>query len=201
MKVSPRGSWTWEVARLFPRQGEWTESEYLSLDCNRLMELADGCLLFPPAPDVPHQRIVSAVIARLTRYVESRCIPVYVLHAPLPVRLKPGLYREPDIVVFAPEQVGELDYPEGAILVMEVVGRDEDGRELDYQRKPLDYAAAGIPEFWIVDAVLEVITVFALNGDQYRVHGEFGRGDLAASAIYQGFEIGVSEVLDQASID
>jgi len=45
------GTLTYEVAELFPRQGEWTEEDYLSLpETNRLVELSDGKLVVLPMP-------------------------------------------------------------------------------------------------------------------------------------------------------
>ena len=57
-RASRRGEPTWELALLFPFQGEWTESAYLALDTNRLIELSDGCLEFLPMPTVLHQLIM-----------------------------------------------------------------------------------------------------------------------------------------------
>lgn len=37
----------WEVATLFPPQGDWNESDYLALATNRLVELSDGSRLLP----------------------------------------------------------------------------------------------------------------------------------------------------------
>jgi Uma2 family endonuclease len=59
----------------------------------------------------------------------------------------------------------------------------------------LEYAAAGIPEYWIVDPEQSTIRVLALDGDKYRLHGEFGRGQKATSVLLAGFEIQVDEVL------
>ena len=41
---------TWEIARLFPAQGEWSAEEYLSLETNQLVEFSNGVLEFPPMP-------------------------------------------------------------------------------------------------------------------------------------------------------
>lgn len=51
--VSQRGDWTWELVTLFPRQGEWSEEEYLSREFEGLVEFTDGVLefvspLYPP---------------------------------------------------------------------------------------------------------------------------------------------------------
>ena len=52
------GEPTWEVTEFFPRQGEWTEAEYLAFESNRLVELADGHLEVLPMPTLTHQLIV-----------------------------------------------------------------------------------------------------------------------------------------------
>src|SRR6516225_2804569 len=51
------GEPTWDIARLFPAQGDWSESEYLALATNQLIELTDGALDFLPMPTIFHQRI------------------------------------------------------------------------------------------------------------------------------------------------
>lgn len=51
----------WDIALLFPAQGEWTEEEFLELEHNsqnRLIELVDGHLEVLPMPDLFHQGIV-----------------------------------------------------------------------------------------------------------------------------------------------
>jgi hypothetical protein len=35
---------TWDVVKLFPAQGEWTESDFFRLHGNQLVELVDGKL-------------------------------------------------------------------------------------------------------------------------------------------------------------
>jgi hypothetical protein len=49
---------TLEIAKLFPRQGEWTEMDYFSLpEINRIVELSEGRLIISPSPTPKHQRI------------------------------------------------------------------------------------------------------------------------------------------------
>ena len=49
----------WEVALLFPAQGEWSEDDYLWLtDPGCLVELTDGHVEVLPMPTDAHQRIV-----------------------------------------------------------------------------------------------------------------------------------------------
>ena len=52
---------TWEIARLFPPQGEWSEEEYFALNTNRLIEFSDGRLEFLPMPTIFHQLIMKFI--------------------------------------------------------------------------------------------------------------------------------------------
>lgn len=57
---SQRGEPTWEIAQLFPRQGEWTVREYLRLPSERHVEYDRGRLEFPPIPTGYHQEVSSS---------------------------------------------------------------------------------------------------------------------------------------------
>ena len=77
---------------------------------------------------------------------------------------------------------------------MEVVSPDQPERDLE--EKPLDYAEARIPEYWIVNPMDEAITVLTLHGRSYDARGPFRRGDRAASVLVQDFSVSVAEVFD-----
>jgi Uma2 family endonuclease len=175
---------TWDIAYLYPMQGDWTENDYLTLEANsgnRMIELVNGRIEFPPMPDMFHQDIVKFLLFRLHDFV----VPHFdgeVLHAPLPVRLGKGVYREPDIAYFKPHRIKDrCKPPEGADLVMEVVSPGKDARQRDLKDKRADYAKAKIPEYWIVDPETRTITVLTLSGRTYKIHGEFKAGEQAAS--------------------
>src|ERR1700730_19024010 len=87
--VSKKGEPTWEVAMLFPPQGEWSEAEYLSIKTNRLVELSEGFLEFLPMPLPVHQLMVAFFYETLWAFVKSNNLGM-VFFAPLPVRLWPG---------------------------------------------------------------------------------------------------------------
>jgi Uma2 family endonuclease len=191
---SKRGEPTWEMARFYPAQGAWTESEYLALEANQLIEFSDGLLEFLPMPTILHQQIVKHVHNHLDAFVEANATGS-VLFAPLPVRLRAGKFREPDIIYLKPERIKDvLKQPEGADLVMEVVSGEYEDRERDLKVKRVDYAAAKIAEYWIVDPEEQQITVLTLDGDAYREHGVFRPGERAASVLLPGFGVDVAAV-------
>jgi Uma2 family endonuclease len=187
----------WEVAYLFPYQGEWSEGDYLSLGGSRLVELVDGRLEVLPMPGERHQLIVACLYGLLAAFVRARRLGV-VLFAPLSVRVGERRFREPDVVFMRQEHAGRRhgQYWEQPDLVMEVVSPD--GRDRDLVEKRADYARAGIPEYWIVDPEEERILVLALDGESYRVHGDFRGGDTAASPTLPGFSVPVDDALNAA---
>jgi Uma2 family endonuclease len=192
--LSQRGEPAWEVARLLPAQGEWTESADLALDTNRLIELSDGCLEFLPMPIPLHQLIVDYLHTLLKAYVAVHASGL-VFFAPLPVRLWPGKFREPDIIYVKRERVPNLrGQPQGADLAMEVVSEGAENRKRDLEIKRQEYALAGISEYWIVDPQEQRITVLTLDGQSYRVHGEFVPGMQATSVLLPGFSVEVKAV-------
>jgi Uma2 family endonuclease len=194
------GEPAWDVATLFPGQGYWSEEEYLDLPTNRLVEFTRGHVEVLPMPTTSHQIIVALLFRLLETFVERRKLGT-VLFAALPVRLWEEKYREPDVVFLLSkhaQRIGE-QYWEGADLVMEVVSDDAKSRHRDLVMKRREYARAGILEYWIVDPLKERITVLRLAGRKYVVHGSYGRGDQACSALLDGFEVAVAAVFAAAS--
>ena len=192
---SKRGNPTWEIAQFFPRQGDWTEDDYFALDDNRRIELSNGCLEILPMPTVPHQAILAYLFTALQSFVHARKLGK-VLFTGLVVRLWEGKLREPDIAFLSKER-GSLSTEQcwsGADLVMEIVSKNY--RKHDLKTKRLEYAQAGIPEYWIIDPQKSQITVLKLSGGRYVEHGVFKRGDRATSFLLKGFAVAVSEALD-----
>jgi Uma2 family endonuclease len=184
----------WDIARLYPDQGYWSEDDYLELDTNHLVEFTDGFIEVLPMPKTSHQRIVQYLSNRLLDFVSAGGLGM-VLFAPLRIRLRRNKYREPDVVFMLAKHAARIheDYWDGADLVMEIVSDDPESRERDIVKKRRAYAAAGIPEYWIVDPKERRITVLKLSGKGYAVFGEYGEGQKARSALLKGFLIDVSE--------
>jgi Uma2 family endonuclease len=187
----------WEVARLFPAQGSWSEEDYLDLDGNYLVEYSQGFIDVLPMPTPSHQDLVLALYGFLLGF---SAIPklgrLYV--APLRVRIGPREFREPDILFVLREHAHLIGrrFCKGADLVMEVVSPAPSDRRRDLKDKRRDYAKAGISEYWIVDPRDERIIVLRLDGKNYTVHGEFSRGEKASSHLLKGFTVDVSAAFD-----
>lgn len=189
------GQPAWDIALLYPLQGQWTREEYLKLtdSSRRLIEFTAGQIEVLPMPTIEHQLILKFLFKILDAFVEQRQLGV-VLFAGTRVYVEPERFREPDVVfkfAAAHARSGKRYY-EGADLVMEVVSDDETSRARDHEKKVTDYATGGVPEYWIVDPQLRTITVLTLHNDAYQIHGVFAEGQTATSPLLPGFAVNVT---------
>ncbi|QDT70882.1 Uma2 family endonuclease [Lacipirellula limnantheis] len=191
----------WEVARLFPLQGKWSVDDYLQFTdgVNQLVEFSAGKIDVLEMPATAHQRILIYLFRLMSRFVDKRKLGE-VMIAALRVRIAADVFREPDIVYFGRENRSHIQdrFWTGADLVVEIVSDDAKSRERDYITKREDYAAAGIPEYLIVDPVERRITVLALDGSAYTTVGEFRPGDQATSKLLEGFSVDATAVFQAA---
>jgi Uma2 family endonuclease len=177
-------------------QGSWTEQQYLRLSgqTNRLIEYADGHIEIVPMPTDDHQAILQWLLRVLETFMMARGGVVRV--APLRLRLPSGRHREPDLLVLreATDARRQNDYWRGADLVAEVISPDDPERDTVVKRA--DYAAARIPEYWLIDPRVDEVIVLRLVGDAYTEHGRFGRGQVATSALLPDLAIPVASLFD-----
>lgn len=181
---------------VLPPQGAWDEAAYLWLTdhSNRLIEVTDGCIEELPMPTSTHQAVLLFLYDLFRSYVKPRGGVVMV--AALRMRIRAGAFREPDLLLLRDRADRRYRdrYWLGADLVAEVVSPDNPDRDLVEKR--VDYAAAGIPEYWIADPRDETITVLTLRAGAYVEHGAYGRGAAAASPLLAGFSADVGAVFD-----
>lgn len=127
--------------------------EFLTLPIDgRQMEWVDGeAIIFMP-PNARHQLISGLLQFLLTGFVSlfnlGRVIP-----APFEMRTRPdGPAREPDILFIAREHLDRLTEQRlvgPADLIIEIVSTESVNR--DRREKFLEYAAAGVSEYWWID--------------------------------------------------
>ncbi len=183
---------------LAPLQGLWTEAQYLVLTdgTNQLIEFTDGHIEVLPMPTRNHQIMLLQLYGLLETFLQlPRGI---VLVAPLRLQIRPGKYREPDVLLLLDErdERNQNAFWLGADLVVEIVSPDDPER--DTVDKVADYAEANIPEYWIVNPLEATITVLMLAGDAYATHGIFQRGQTATSPLLPGLAVDVDAMFADA---
>ena len=192
---SANGEPAWEAAYMLPVQGSWSEEDFLKFHTNRMAELVDGRLEILPMPTLKHQRILRWLLGMFEAAAPGGSITLF---APLPTRLFPGTIREPDLLYIAPENAPgpDVDYPTHIDLALEIVSPGKDARQRDYEDKRIDYARAGISEYWIVDPLENQVTVLVLQDSIYLEHGVFRMGDIASGLLLPGLSVDVRAMLN-----
>jgi Uma2 family endonuclease len=190
--VLPAQSLEFDMALL---QGLWTEALYLKLSeqTNQLIEFTDGIVEALPVPTRYHQ----VLLLFLYDLLRDTIRPLgKVLVAPMRLQIRAGKYREPDLLVLcnAADSRNQDAFWFGADLVVEIVSPNDPER--DTMVKRADYAEARIPEYWIVNPIDESITVLVIDGDAYREHGIFHRGQSATSLLLPSLTVSVDNVFD-----
>jgi Uma2 family endonuclease len=194
--LPPAQEWKDVLEEILPPQGRWSEDQYLVLTDhrNRLIEFTDGFLEILPFPTDKHQSVLSLLLLAFHGFAEPRGGKVR--FAPLRLRIRPGKFREPDLLLLlsAADPRRQNRFWLGADLALEVVSEEKPERDLVDKRG--DYAEGRVPEYWIVNPQTETITVLRLRDDIYEEAGIYRRGESAASTILPGFSVAVAAVFD-----
>jgi Uma2 family endonuclease len=91
--------YAWEVATLFPEQGEWSEEEYLELTdhSNRRIEFTDGRLEFLAMPTEIHEALLQFLFFALHRFVDEKRLGKVYWNG-IRLRIRPRKIRLPDVI-------------------------------------------------------------------------------------------------------
>ena len=136
--------WKDLLEQILPPQGEWSEEAYLVLTDhrNRLVEFTDGFLEVLPMPTDKHQSVLQFLFLAFFHVVQPRGGKVH--FAPLRLRVRPGKFREPDLLLLlsAADSRRQNRFWLGADLALEVVSEEKPERDLVDKRG--DYAEAHV---------------------------------------------------------
>ena len=185
------------ILELFPAQGEWREGDYFSLPGNRLVELLDGTVEVLPMPSIHHQLLSRSVFLMLNEFVVSRELGI-AMTAPTRVRIADHRYREPDVLFISSSklQLRQEQYLVGVDLVIEIISPDDPDRDLIDKR--IDYAQAGISEYWIIDPRNSTVRVLELSAKTYQETNTDTCSITAESRVLPGFSVNVKQLFEHA---
>ncbi|WP_066288609.1 Uma2 family endonuclease [Bacillus sp. FJAT-29937] len=163
-----------------------------------LLEYIDGYVYMSPSPATKHQRVSSKLHIKLGNFLEGK--PCEVFHAPFDIELKNEKIDGtkiviPDLTVIC-EKSGFTDkrYIGVPNLIIEILSPSNQTHDLITKLNL--YMNYGVQEYWIVNPMLNAITVFALNDEemyeQHDMKAEIGR---VTSKLLEGFSVNLEEVL------
>ena len=173
-----------------------TLSEYMALDIDGLWELADGELYEMPLPNIDHQGLIGCLYYMLGVYLDETSSRLGHAWLGVGVALSETMLLIPDLVFVSSRRrdVIQPNYVDGVPdLVVEVLSTN---RRHDLTLKRGWYAAAGIPEYWIIDPINDTMTVLELSGAEYVERAVLGRSDTLATPIIPGFELQLERLFD-----
>jgi Uma2 family endonuclease len=133
-----------------PKPKLWTREEFYELAeqgyfRGKRVQLIDG-EIFEMAPQGhPHSRAITL----LNRWATTQFPAPALVRIQMPLNASARSDPEPDVAIVPDPSWALTDHPETAVLVIEV---SDSSLRLD-RRKAAIYAAAGVPEYWIVNLV------------------------------------------------
>ena len=161
------------MTMLAEKQRRFTVDEYYAMACAGILteddriELIDGFIIAMSLVGDPHVDCIN----NLTRLFVLRTDPKAIVSVQNPVRLNDYSEPEPDVVLIRPGRAGKPG-AEDVLLLVEV---SDTTLDFDREIKRPRYAAAGIPEVWIVD----------LQGERVEVYREPGPEGYAEEASFE----------------
>lgn len=160
-----------EAAALLPQQLDLlTLAQWGELPEDVQGELVDGHLIEEEMPSFEHEAIVLFLASRLLAWLGDQG---FVAVSGVKYAVAPQRGRLPDLTVFLPG--GRVPPRRGVVTVapdiaVEVVSPSLADQRRDRVEKLAEYAAFGIPYYWIVDLQLRTFEVFERGADGRYIH-------------------------------
>lgn len=177
-----------------------TISDYLAIEeiYEGQQEFFDGEIV-----KMPPESNLNAMISVFLLVSLARFVPVtWLRHKDIEIVVADRV-RMPDLIVLGEELATSLlasgrstitgDMP-APLLAVEVVSPGKKNEDRDYRFKRSEYAARGIPEYWIIDPTKERVTVLTLVDGLYEPT-EYQGSDRLISSLFPELELTVEQLL------
>ena len=182
-----------------------TLKDYLTYDdgTETRYELEDGVLIEMGAENPLNPQIASFLLSVFFQLG----VPIYrlVIGHQIGVSSTRATARQPDLMVHSEASDAAIMH-DGKLLqfsapppmlVVEIVSSsdtDQKSRSRDYVDKRREYATRGIPEYWIVDPIAEMMLICTLNDRSYQ-SVEFRNNDTLISPTFRALDLTAEHVL------
>jgi Uma2 family endonuclease len=180
--------------------------EYLTYDdgTDARYELVDGVLVAMGAESTANTWIASF----LTVMFAGMGVPYYRLGSKQKIQVDSEYVsaRDPDLIVHSDDSALAIKgrkeaclfrHEPNPLIAIEVVSPGEPGTlnyDRDYEHKPDEYAARGIPEMWLIDPARKVVLVLTLVDGEYQ-EVTFTGNQVIQSPAFPGLKLTAIEVL------
>ncbi|WP_156289425.1 Uma2 family endonuclease [Oceanobacillus salinisoli] len=176
-------------------------NEYFQIreNSDALLEYIDGFVYMSPSPSTKHQRVSSKLQIKLGNYLEGKCCEVF--PAPYDIELKDDTIEGtkiviPDISIIC-DKSGFTDarYVGVPELIVEILSPSNQSHDLVIKLNL--YMNYGVKEYWIVNPMLNTVTVYALNDEKmYEQHDiKTDKGEIT-SKFLDGFRVDLAPIFN-----
>ncbi|MFK4998558.1 Uma2 family endonuclease [Bacillus sp. N9] len=181
------------------QKGTYSLEEYWKIRENNdvLLEYIDGLIYMSPSPSTKHQRVSGKIYRRFGDFIEGS--PCEAFSAPYDIELKNEntggtIVVIPDIsVICDPSGFTHARYVGVPDLIVEILSPSNQSHDL--VTKLNLYMNYGVNEYWIVNPMLDTITVYALNGDgMYEQHDVKTSTGHITSKLFENFQLALTDV-------
>lgn len=167
----------------------YTTDDIYALPDGERAELIDGRIYNMAPPGRTHQSLVHFFDRIIGNHIQRKGGDCEIYPAPFGVFLRDDdlNYFEPDIsVICDPSKLDEKGCHGAPDWIIEIVSSAS--RRMDYFIKLFQYQTAGVREYWIVDPIKELVTVYQFEEETME---QYFFGDEVPVGIYEGFAIKV----------
>lgn len=179
--------------------GHLSFEEYLIYDdgTDSRYELVDGVLMLMNPPTGQHSLILKFLERTFDQEIKRLGLPWISLRES-GIRIGLRTSRLPDLSVMSIDQFNQIFHKSAVLetppqLVVEVVSPSSD--IIDYRYKKTEYAAARVPEYWIVDTAAPKVSVLTLVEGLYET-SEFQEEELITSKTFPQLRLMARNILE-----
>ncbi|MBW4465631.1 MAG: Uma2 family endonuclease [Pegethrix bostrychoides GSE-TBD4-15B] len=176
------------------------------IDIEAPHQLINGELVELPPESEPNSWIGRALflILATSGIIPPRLVVILGCEVQVPtLQPKDPANRFPDLVVLRPEHLQltqkrltiTLDMPPPR-LIAEVLSPGKPNHDRDYIYKRSQYAAIGVPEYWLLDPVAQTVLVLTLDGQDYREVGRFSGNERVVSVEFAQLQLTARQIFE-----
>ena len=170
-------------------------------------QLIDGELVELPPESEPNDFVADNLqfYLAIANLFPRRLVKTHTCEVQVPVlHPKDPANRFPDLVILREEHLEltqrrltiTLDMPPPR-LIAEVVSPGKTNRDRDTIHKRAQYAALGVPEYWLIDPDGKTVTVLALGTEDYQAMGTFSGSESIQSQELSGLALAAEQLFEE----
>lgn len=179
---------------------QYSYADYLTWWFEDRVELIKGYIKKMSAPLDIHQSVSMSISSEIFQFLKKK--PCQVRVAPYDVRLTRSMNDkeiitvvQPDICVICnPEIIDKRGCNGPPDMIIEILSPSNSRR--DVKEKYEIYEAAGVKEYWIVDAESKIISVFLLENNIYKLNKMYAEvGEIKVTTL-EGLTLNLEEIFN-----